>query len=97
MSRKLRIEYPGATYHVVNRGDQREQIIALLTETHIIESKAYAFEECLFPNSGRCCTGPGSRPNGADLVRRSCWITCAAKSPNRSWLEQIKGTVEAAK
>ena len=26
MSRKLRIEYPGAMYHVVNRGDQREDI-----------------------------------------------------------------------
>jgi hypothetical protein len=26
MSRKLRIEYPGATYHVMNRGDQREDI-----------------------------------------------------------------------
>ena len=24
MSRKLRIEYPGALYHVMNRGDQRE-------------------------------------------------------------------------
>ena len=24
MSRKLRIEYPGAMYHVMNRGDQRE-------------------------------------------------------------------------
>jgi hypothetical protein len=27
MSRKLRIEYPGAIYHVMNRGDQREDII----------------------------------------------------------------------
>jgi REP element-mobilizing transposase RayT len=26
MSRKLRIEYPGAMYHVMNRGDQREDI-----------------------------------------------------------------------
>jgi putative transposase len=26
MSRKLRIEYPGAMYHVMNRGDQREGI-----------------------------------------------------------------------
>jgi hypothetical protein len=26
MSRKLRIEYPGATYHLMNRGDQREDI-----------------------------------------------------------------------
>jgi N12 class adenine-specific DNA methylase len=26
MSRKLGIEYPGAMYHVMNRGDQREDI-----------------------------------------------------------------------
>jgi REP element-mobilizing transposase RayT len=26
MSRKLRIEYPGAMYHIMNRGDQREDI-----------------------------------------------------------------------
>ena len=26
MSRKLRIEYPGAMYHVMNRGDQHEDI-----------------------------------------------------------------------
>jgi REP element-mobilizing transposase RayT len=26
MSRKLRIEYPGAMYHVMNRGDQRADI-----------------------------------------------------------------------
>ena len=29
MSRKLRIEYPGAMYHVINRGDQRENIMTL--------------------------------------------------------------------
>ena len=26
MSRKLRIEYPGAMHHVMNRGDRREDI-----------------------------------------------------------------------
>ena len=26
MPRKLRIQYPGAMYHVMNRGDQRENI-----------------------------------------------------------------------
>src|SRR6266566_4069764 len=28
MPRQLRIEYPGAIYHVINRGDQREDIFA---------------------------------------------------------------------
>ncbi len=26
MARKLRLEYPGAIYHVMNRGDRREAI-----------------------------------------------------------------------
>ena len=26
MPRKLRLQYPGAQYHVMNRGDQRENI-----------------------------------------------------------------------
>ena len=26
MLRQLRLEYPGAVYHVVNRGDRREEI-----------------------------------------------------------------------
>jgi putative transposase len=26
MARKLRIQYPGAIYHVMNRGDRREAI-----------------------------------------------------------------------
>jgi len=26
MARKLRIEYPGAIYHLMNRGDRREEI-----------------------------------------------------------------------
>lgn len=26
MARKLRIEFPGAIYHIMNRGDRREEI-----------------------------------------------------------------------
>jgi len=26
MGRKLRVEYPGAIYHVMNRGDRREPV-----------------------------------------------------------------------
>jgi putative transposase len=27
MARKLRVEYPGAIYHIMNRGDRREAIV----------------------------------------------------------------------
>jgi len=26
MARKLRVQYPGAVYHIMNRGDRREDI-----------------------------------------------------------------------
>ncbi len=34
MARKLRIEYPGAIYHVINRGDRREAIFQNDTDRH---------------------------------------------------------------
>jgi hypothetical protein len=33
MPRQLRIEYPGAIYHVMNRGDLREPILKFLVLT----------------------------------------------------------------
>ena len=34
MARKLRIQYPGAIYHVMNRGDRRERIFADAHDRH---------------------------------------------------------------
>jgi hypothetical protein len=33
MPRKLRIQYPGAMYHVMNRGDQRENVFGPTSRT----------------------------------------------------------------
>ena len=41
MARKLRIEYPGALYHVINRGNYRSDIFAS-------DGAREAFERCLF-------------------------------------------------
>ena len=41
MPRKLRLEYPGACYHVINRGNYRADIFAT-------EGAKEAFEACLF-------------------------------------------------
>jgi putative transposase len=48
MARKLRLEFPGAIYHVINRGNYR---------THIFKSEGarQAFEECVFA----ACTRSG--------------------------------------
>ena len=59
MARKLRVEYPGAIYHVLNRGDRREPIfkenqdrerfLHTLGETRAKTSwQVHAF--CLMPN-----------------------------------------------
>ena len=34
MARPLRIQYPGAMYHVMNRGDQREDIFRADEDRH---------------------------------------------------------------
>ena len=41
MARKLRLEYPGAVYHVINRGNYRDDVFAG-------EKTKAAFEACLF-------------------------------------------------
>jgi len=46
MARKLRLEFPGAIYHVINRGNYRSWIFAE-------ESTKAAFERCLFQTCER--------------------------------------------
>ena len=41
MPRKLRLEFPGACYHVINRGNYRADVFAAA-------KTAEAFEHCLF-------------------------------------------------
>jgi putative transposase len=41
MPRKLRLEYPGARYHIINRGNYRSDVFAT-------DSTKAAFEKCLF-------------------------------------------------
>jgi REP element-mobilizing transposase RayT len=47
MSRKLRLEYPGAIYHVINRGNYRADVFRS-------EGAKAAFEACLFEACTRC-------------------------------------------
>jgi putative transposase len=47
MARKLRLEYPGACYHVINRGNYRAWIFR-------DEKTRTAFEDCLFQACERC-------------------------------------------
>jgi REP element-mobilizing transposase RayT len=58
MSRKLRIEYPGAMYHVMNRGDQREDIFR---DDHDRQKFLTTLgEACVKRSQSRACTlAPG--------------------------------------
>jgi len=55
MSRKLRIEYPGAMYHVMNRGDQREDITRAALST-----SGSAKSKFLSAKVKSCCSEGGS-------------------------------------
>ena len=48
MPRKLRVEYPGAIYHVLNRGDRREPIL-----------KGDPDRELFLSTLGQCCGKTG--------------------------------------
>ena len=37
MARPLRIEYPGAVYHLTSRGDRREPIVGLMRVSRVIK------------------------------------------------------------
>ena len=59
MSRPLRIEYPGAVYHVINRGNHREQVFFCDEDYYLFLEKLFIFVElfdveiytyCLMPN-----------------------------------------------
>jgi len=59
MARKLRIEYPGAIYHVMNRGDRREAIFADARDHEVflqtlaeacVKAKWQVHAYCLMPN-----------------------------------------------
>ena len=71
MSRKLRIEYPGAMYHVMNRGDQREDIFRddedrqrfLCTLGEVCgETEWQVHAYCLMRNHGRTTTRSVRKP-----------------------------------
>jgi putative transposase len=48
MARKLRVEWSGACYHVINRGNYRRDLF-------LVQGAAASFETCLFEAAGRFC------------------------------------------
>lgn len=81
MARKLRIQYPGAIYHVMNRGDRREDIFA--------DDKD---RQCLVQTLGAACEKTGWRVHAYCLMSNHFHVVIETPQPNLSegmkWLLQ---------
>ena len=80
MARKLRIEYPGALYHVINRGNYRQAVFGG-------EGAAQAFEGCL----GEVSAQLGWRIHAYVIMRNHFHLAVETPEPNLSagmkWLQ----------
>ena len=85
MARKLRLQYEGAVYHVINRGNYRRDVF----ET---ADKAKAFEECLFEAAERM----GWRLQAYALMRNHYHLAVETPQPNlvegMHWLQSTFAT-----
>lgn len=85
MARKLRLQYEGAVYHVINRGNYRRDVF----ET---ADKAKAFEECLFEAGARM----GWKVHAYVLMRNHYHLVVETPQPNlvegMHWLQSTFAT-----
>ena len=75
MSRKLRIEYPGAMYRVMNRGDQREDIF-----------KADEDRQSFLSTLGEACGKTDWQVHAYCLMRKR-----GRNTPSLKWLAAARG------
>lgn len=80
MARKLRLEYPGACYHVINRGNYRRNLFEP-------EGAAESFEACLFEAAARF----GWRLQAFVIMRNHFHLAVETPEPNlgdgMKWLQ----------
>src|SRR4051812_47932181 len=82
MARKLRLEYAGACYHVINRGNYRANIFAP-------KGAAEAFERCL----GETCTRYGWKVHAFVIMRNHFHLAVETPEPNLSaGMKHLQGT-----
>lgn len=82
MARKLRLEYAGACYHVINRGNYRANIFGA-------KGAAEAFEKCL----GETCGRFGWRVHAFAIMRNHFHLALETPEPNLSvGMKYLQGT-----
>ena len=106
MARKLRIQYPGAIYHVMNRGDRRE---AIFREDADREALLTAPAEACSKTARRRCQPPhdslkkiNMTLSRTDPFTAGMWLregngkfyrnaeNSARRSRNQKWLKKVK-------
>lgn len=82
MARKIRLEYAGAVYHVINRGNYRQNVFAG-------KGSAEAFEQCLSETSERF----GWRVHAYVIMRNHFHLAVETPQPNLSeGMKYLQGT-----
>ncbi|MDP1581461.1 MAG: transposase [Candidatus Didemnitutus sp.] len=81
MARALRLEFEGACYHVINRGNYRRNLFEP-------KGAAKAFEDCLFEVCAKC----GWRLHAYVIMRNHFHLALETPEPNLSvgmkWLQE---------
>jgi len=88
MARKLRLEYPGAIYHVIDRGNYRADIIGT-------DGAKAAFEACLFAVCKRAEWLLHAYVPMRNHVSKHVGLLLRGIGTGRPWLEKLakeKGT-----
>ena len=68
--RKLRIQYEGAIYHVMNRGDRREEIFENDSDRELfLKTLGEACAETVWPRRARICTDYPRATNKIRIAR----------------------------
>ena len=83
MARAIRLEFPGACYHVINRGNYRRNLFAL-------KGAAAAFEGVLFEAAARC----GWRVHAFVIMRNHFHLAVELTEPNLSVGMNLNSAVE---
>src|SRR5882724_9356163 len=87
MARKLRVQDPGAIYHVINRGDHRESIFCHDDDRRVLHQLCLHSPLVLAllegdTTSALACPGPSTIPSG--FVPSAAWVSLSSSFTVRS-------------
>ena len=84
MARKLRVEYPGAIYHLMNRGDRRESIF-----------KDDEDRQRFLGTLGEACVKTGWQVHAKEKVSVNGIATFLLEAQDAAWLASYEWNIRA--